>query len=304
MEVNMKNRVIIFVSIAAIAGLSFFLRWNYVQNLKAQRETDYRNGLEAIEKGDYEQADALLQPLNGREEYPDIAMILLYADLKSARVDGQAITKQKEILKGYDSTYEGVFSDELSLLASAVNEEYNIYKEEQDALRKEQEIEWEQEKAEREREFKQKLSKDIPYTGMGEEYIDCTIVGKHDKMKSSEDDRAKEISNKYYWYADNGKDVVLIVTCRDSKVDSAIKYYTDRYWNTDGTPHFGSMRSGGGSSGKASSSGNKYNGSYDDGYEDIYHDGDYDWDRYDEDDNYANGVDDALEDWAEYGEDW
>ena len=31
---------------------------------------------------------------------------------------------------------------------------------------------------------------------------------------------------------------------------------------------------------------------------------DYDLDRYDEDDDYARGVDDALDDWDEYGEDW
>ena len=45
--------------------------------------------------------------------------------------------------------------------------------------------------------------------------------------------------------------------------------------------------------------------SYDAGYDDIYMDGDYDYDRYDSDDDYASGVDDAMEDaWEEYGEDW
>lgn len=41
--------------------------------------------------------------------------------------------------------------------------------------------------------------------------------------------------------------------------------------------------------------------SYDDGYDDIYMDGDYDYDRYDRDSDYADGVDDAMD---EYGEDW
>lgn len=41
--------------------------------------------------------------------------------------------------------------------------------------------------------------------------------------------------------------------------------------------------------------------SYDDGYDDIYMDGDYDCDRYDRDSDYADGVDDAMD---EYGEDW
>ena len=40
---------------------------------------------------------------------------------------------------------------------------------------------------------------------------------------------------------------------------------------------------------------------YDDGYDDIYMDDDYDYDRYDRDSDYADGVDDAMD---EYGEDW
>ncbi len=41
--------------------------------------------------------------------------------------------------------------------------------------------------------------------------------------------------------------------------------------------------------------------SYDDGYDDIYMDGDYDYDRYNRDRDYADGVDDAMD---ELGEDW
>ena len=58
------------------------------------------------------------------------------------------------------------------------------------------------------------------------------------------------------------------------------------------------------SSGKSSSKNTYKYDSYDDGYEDVYLDDDYDWDRYLEDDDYASGVDDALEDEEEYGEDW
>lgn len=50
--------------------------------------------------------------------------------------------------------------------------------------------------------------------------------------------------------------------------------------------------------------GHKYNSSsdsYDDGYDDIYMDGDYDYDRYDHDSDYADGVDDALD---EFGDDY
>ena len=58
------------------------------------------------------------------------------------------------------------------------------------------------------------------------------------------------------------------------------------------------------SSSKSTSKSYSYD-SYGDGYDDIYMDGDYDYDRYDNDDDYASGVDDAMEDaWDEDGEDW
>lgn len=51
------------------------------------------------------------------------------------------------------------------------------------------------------------------------------------------------------------------------------------------------------------SSSNKSNpyASYDSGYDSIYDDRDYDWNRYQKDKDYADGVDDAME---ELDEDW
>lgn len=61
--------------------------------------------------------------------------------------------------------------------------------------------------------------------------------------------------------------------------------------------------SGSSHSTKSHSSSNKSNpyASYDSGYDSIYDDGDYDWDRYQKDKDYADGVDDAME---ELDEDW
>ena len=54
---------------------------------------------------------------------------------------------------------------------------------------------------------------------------------------------------------------------------------------------------------KSHSSSNKSNpyASYDSGYDSIYDDGDYDWNRYQKDKDYADGVDYAME---ELDEDW
>lgn len=46
---------------------------------------------------------------------------------------------------------------------------------------------------------------------------------------------------------------------------------------------------------KSSSSGSSWK-SYDEGYDAIYEDDDYNWDRYWSDSDYADGVDDAMED--------
>ena len=54
-------------------------------------------------------------------------------------------------------------------------------------------------------------------------------------------------------------------------------------------------------SNKSTATKNSTYDSYDDGYDDIYMDGDYDYDRYDNDSNYADGVDDAMD---EFDEDW
>ena len=43
---------------------------------------------------------------------------------------------------------------------------------------------------------------------------------------------------------------------------------------------------------------------YDDGYEAVYDDDDYDMDRYVKDDDYARGVDDAMDDLEDEGEEW
>ena len=77
--------------------------------------------------------------------------------------------------------------------------------------------------------------------------------------------------------------------------------------STGSSPNSGSSSS----SYKPSSSNSKYNSShshdsYDSGYDDVYMDGDYDQNRYDRDDDYATGVDDAIDDDIEDGDegDW
>ena len=100
------------------------------------------------------------------------------------------------------------------------------------------------------------------------------------------------------WMIDLGTPKCIKSGCdNDAKDGSSYCYLHDNsnYRYKSSTSYSGSSKSSGSSSKKNHSSMD----SYDDGYNAIYEDDDYDWDRYWSDDDYAAGVDDAMED-----EDW
>ena len=94
-----------------------------------------------------------------------------------------------------------------------------------------------------------------------------------------------------------------------SSSHSSSSYYNKSTSSSSSSSHnnkstAGSNASSYNSSTKKSSTGtssSKKSNTYDDGYDDIYMVGDYDYDRYDRDSDYADGVDDAMD---EFDEDW
>ena len=108
------------------------------------------------------------------------------------------------------------------------------------------------------------------------------------------------------WIIDLGTPKCIKSGCdNDAKEGSSYCYLHDNstYRYKSRTSYSGSSKSSGSSTKSSGSSSSKKNyssmDSYDDGYNAIYEDDDYDWDRYWSDDDYAAGVDDAMED-----EDW
>ena len=86
----------------------------------------------------------------------------------------------------------------------------------------------------------------------------------------------------------------------DNKQASGSSYcYLHKPYTGSSTSHSSSSYSSG--TKKSTTTKKSTYDSYDDGYDDIYMDDDYDYDRYDRDSDYADGVDDAMD---EYGEDW
>lgn len=108
--------------------------------------------------------------------------------------------------------------------------------------------------------------------------------------KSGCDNDAKE-GSKFCWLHDNTS--YSYKNSRKSSSGSSSSSSTTKSSTTTGAKSYGTT-SGSSSKKKYSSS-----DSYDDGYNAVYEDDDYDWDRYWRDDDYAAGVDDAMED-----EDW
>ena len=87
-------------------------------------------------------------------------------------------------------------------------------------------------------------------------------------------------------------------TTRSSSQNASYSYSsTGKSYSSSSKSSSSSTKS---SSGKSYRSLNPYE-HYDDGYEAIYYDGEYDEDRYDSDPEYAEGVDDAMD---EFDEEW
>ena len=82
--------------------------------------------------------------------------------------------------------------------------------------------------------------------------------------------------------------------CDNKQATNSSYCYLHKPYSGSSSSHSNSQKSSTGTS--SSKKSNIY-----DSYDDIYMDGDYDYDRYDRDSDYADGVDDAMD---EFDEDW
>ena len=106
----------------------------------------------------------------------------------------------------------------------------------------------------------------------------------------------------------------MVPYVEDTTEENTKETTTYSYYNSSGSSSYGgsssysnssssyssstkkkSSSTGGYSSYSSGSSSSSQYKSYDEGYEAIYDDDDYDWDRYNSDSDYADGVDDALD---------
>ena len=81
----------------------------------------------------------------------------------------------------------------------------------------------------------------------------------------------------------------------NSSSSSSYSNSSSSYGGSSSYSNSSSSSTGGYSSYSSGSSSSSPYKSYDEGYEAVYDDDDYDWDRYNSDSDYAEGVDDALD---------
>lgn len=130
----------------------------------------------------------------------------------------------------------------------------------------------------------------------------CAIIGCENKTTGSGNFcHLHDMSDRYYGNPDYN-DVYEESKERQKAAGSSNSNYSSSSDSSSSSSNSSSYSSKSYSN-KSSSSGYS-SGRYDDGYDDVYSDGEPDWDRYDEDDDYAMGADDAMDEYDEYGEDW
>lgn len=281
------KKVYITVSLALICAMICICVYFQRKSI----DTAYNEAISMIQNGSYEEALDGLEKVNqnviDRDDfYWDVKLgsleecykntVYLYAYAK-AQLEYNSETKYMAIvndcLELIPESYDGELSEEINTFKGNFKPQYDEY-----LAQKEREAEAAKaEQQKYEKEYVAGLKNKIPYKGMREKYINLTAAGNANK----------HTGDKYYWYSDNGKDMVLCVVCEDGVVTDVTKYYEKVYWTSNGMPKFWAVRQ---TPSKKSSSTKKkddpYNvGDYSDA-EDFYEDNYDDFDDYDEAEEY------------------
>lgn len=239
---------------------------------------DYKAGIKYMDQGEYKLAEkAFSENFN-------------YRNSRSLYYFSQYMQVRDDTDRGYfdmymiPESYNGEFADVIKEERAAVEKRHKAYLNEKAEQEKQRDA---KERAE--------LKNKLPYKGMDTKYIGDTLVGQYDKVSDGYDYEEGKDSNvkRYYWYSDDGKDVVLTVTARYDPnryryyVEKTEKNNTDIYWTADGRPNFGAKRP------VRTTSKPKYD--YDDvwGYdnpEDLYYDNPDMFEGYEEAEDFFNDM--------------
>ena len=298
----MKTKIISIVVILLLCGTVF---GGIYINQKTIDDA-YNNAITFIQNGSYENALAELEKANSGvldrdgfksdmnygsvdKTYKNTIPLYAYALAQyEYNSEDKSMYDVNEYLELISEDYNGELCEEIKTFKGNFKPQYEDFLIEEERKAEERRKKEAQEAKIREQEEAKRLKNSLPYVGLSESKINGTVLGtNYEIVHNSEYVNGEQIKAIVYRFK-KGNGIIFVARCLNGRVDSVTDYRDDP-WII-----------------KSSSSSKKktYHDTYDDGYEDVYNDGDYDWDRYDEDDDYARGVDDALDDWDEYGEDW
>lgn len=229
--------------------------------------------------------DLKYQKLN--DAYKNTVPLYAYALAQAEYNDeNKSMYTVNDYLELISTDYSGELCEEIKNFKGNFKPQYDEFLEEE--KRKAEELRLQIEESNRQ--FYAKLKTKLPYEGMSEDYIDSTMMGKHDKL-IADDDNDDFVYNVYYWNANNG-DTMLAVSCINGKVDHVSKYYEWAYWTSDGKPKPNGTNYRSSSTKKRNKNSDPYNVNdysdpedfYDDNYDDF-------WD-YEEAEDYYNSYHD------------
>lgn len=245
----MKKKIITVIVMSVICGLIFGSV--YLHNKSVDEA--YNNTIILIENGSYEKALAEFENANPDAlERDDFKWNVKYGDLGKrykntvylyayalAQVEYNSENRYMTAVNDYLQIIPNDYADELS-------EEIKTFKDNFKPQYDEYLAEQEREAKKQEQEYIASLKNKIPFDGMSEKYINSTAAGNADKHESKyvrgSGSKPGYNLDKYYWYSDNDKDMVLFVECKDGKVTDVRKYYESTYWTADGMPKFWATR--------------------------------------------------------------
>ena len=285
-----------FLICAVVIGIygfkQYLVKSSYDQAIKYIKQENYESAIEKLEdvkkhttNDDYF-SFRIIDENDFDKYYKDFVVLYAYAEAMNEYKTTKSLYAVNELLNVIPDDYSGELSEDIKAFKDSFTPEYNQYTEEQKRLEEE-----------RERELRASYATKVPYEGMSEKYINDTLVGKadrHDSEKVNGGMRSEFVVEDYVWYSDDGRDITLIVKCKEGIVTDVIKYGIGYYWTADGKPDFSAVnpyRTNSKSSRKTSSKTQK-----DDPYdvysysdeEDFYYDNYDDFDSYEDAEDYYN----------------
>lgn len=215
----MKEKIIIIATILIVVISFPFLAVQSEKTAKVREEElresrkqeQYQKAVLCMENDEYEQAIELFKKLP--RDYEDTTYILKYAKYCQGVADDVGFEKL------YRLTWD--FPDE--------NKYTGKYAEEMETVKKEIQSQYEEYTAQKEKEEREEIAKDVPYKGMAEKYINSTILGSAKDKKEEHywrdtpGKRTQEVQYRYTWY-DSNRVKIYDAVCRNGRVNQVIKY--------------------------------------------------------------------------------